>query len=315
MLSIGNYEMSSPLMNAGGLVKSVEDVRLMAQTGVGAVLAGSFTLDERVGNSPNGEQVYFHDPANSITYNSLGMPNKGLRTMAKDIPTMVEIAHDYGKPFILNFAPVTSDPVREINQAFYLLAKADVELDGFELNASCPNVILDGGRRHDILSANPTLFSEVLGEISDMSRSYVPIGTRLTRISPLRDFDDVPNLMSALQGHVQVISAFNTFPGGHPRRPDGSDHLQVVGGIGGMSGPGMATKAEQQTRVLVAARDAHLPEVEIIGSTGIATAEALKRRLDLGVAAVSATTLFWEGRNWATAVDSLLRHYVELTAD
>ena len=37
-MHIGEYELVSPLMNAGGVVKTLEDVNKMAQTGVGAVL-------------------------------------------------------------------------------------------------------------------------------------------------------------------------------------------------------------------------------------------------------------------------------------
>ena len=46
-MKIGEIQLESPLMNAGGLVKTVSDVEMMAATGVGAVVAGSFTLDEK----------------------------------------------------------------------------------------------------------------------------------------------------------------------------------------------------------------------------------------------------------------------------
>lgn len=107
-MKIGNYELESPLFNAGGVVKTVENVRMMASTGVGAVLLGSYTLEPRVGNSPNGETVYYHDRAAGTTYNSLGMPNKGIKEVARDLPEMIKIAHDLGKPVVLNVAPVSS---------------------------------------------------------------------------------------------------------------------------------------------------------------------------------------------------------------
>ncbi len=51
----------------------------MSETPVGAILGGSFALDDRPGMGPNGEVVYYHDPVSGITYNVLGMPGKGIR--------------------------------------------------------------------------------------------------------------------------------------------------------------------------------------------------------------------------------------------
>jgi len=59
-MAIGEIQLESPLMNAGGLLKTVADVEMMARTALGGV-SGSFTLDGRVGNSPGGETVYYHD--------------------------------------------------------------------------------------------------------------------------------------------------------------------------------------------------------------------------------------------------------------
>ncbi|HSH17934.1 MAG TPA: hypothetical protein VK978_00985 [Candidatus Saccharimonadales bacterium] len=311
-MRIGEYTMESPLMNAGGLVKTVADARLMARTAVGAILPGSYTLEPRAGNGSHGERVYYHDPTTGITYNSLGMPNCGMAAVADDLPEMIDIAHDHGKPLIFNFAPVTSDPIGEVIRAFEILEQKAISLDGFELNASCPNVVIVGGARHEILSAHPGLFGDVAGEISDISVNKVGIGTIIARISPFGNPGDEHGLVVASKGSLDAFSGFNTFPGGRPRRPDGSDVLEVPGGIGGQSGPGMTSLAEAQTVRLLAAIKKHDADIEVIGSNGIADAGAMKRRLDLGVSAVSATTLFWEAQSWAKAADKLLRDYAEL---
>jgi dihydroorotate dehydrogenase (fumarate) len=311
-MHIGEYELESPLLNAGGVVKTVEDVRQMSQTGVGAILVGSITLEPRAGNGPNGELVYYHDTETGTTYNSIGMPNPGLRAITEVLPEMIQIAHDHGKPFILNFAPVTSSPVAEVIDAFEILERQGLALDGFELNASCPNVVVDGGRRHDILSAHHGLFTTVLGEISDIAANEVPIGTVIARIAPFRDVDEEHRLVKAVDGYVDVIAAFNTFPGGRPKRPDGRDRLDVPNGLGGQSGRGMTGLAEAQTARLMAARDAQTAAFEVIGSNGIVDAKTMKRRLALGVGAVGATTLFWEARSWGAAVTGLLQAYADL---
>ncbi len=314
-MKIGEYQLESPLINAGGLVKTVEDARQMAATGVGAVLAGSFTLDPRIGNSPNGEVVYYHDPASSITYNSLGMPNKGMETVAKDLRDMIKIAHDFGKPFILNFAPVSDNPIAEVITMSEILARANIEnLDGLELNASCPNVVTGNGGRHELLSHHPEFMADVLMELRDISANEVPFGSLLVRISPFRSADDAKEMARVLQARdgVDAVSAFNTLPGGRPLDAAGTEILQVPGGLGGMSGPGMCDEMERQTVWLVDARSEVNGTFEIIGSNGIHDAQSIQRRLNLGVSAVSATTLFWEAQNWGNAANEPLQAFSEL---
>lgn len=313
-MRIGEYELESPLMNAGGVVKSVEDVRIMAETGVGAVLAGSFTLEPREGNSPNGEIVYYHSPETGATYNALGMPNKGLEAVSKDLPEMIRITHEYGKPFILNLAPVSFDPVNEIKDMSEVLVRAEIEgIDAIELNGSCPNVVSDDGGRHAILSHNPDLLAEVLHELSDISVNRLSVGSLIVRISPFLKEEDALILAHQLkETGVDVVSAFNTFSGGKPLDIRGYPILEVPRGEGGQSGALTAQEAEAQTEWLVAARVAAGANFEIIGSNGVTDALSMKKRLDIGAAAVSATTLFYESSSWGSAVNRVLSDFIEL---
>ncbi len=49
---IGHLDnLESPWGNAGGVIKTVEDVAHMAATGVGWIEAGSYTLEARKGNA------------------------------------------------------------------------------------------------------------------------------------------------------------------------------------------------------------------------------------------------------------------------
>lgn len=316
-MHIGSYEMESPLMNAGGVVKTVEDVEMMAQTGVGAVLAGSYTLEPRVGNSPHGEVVYHHDRETGITTNALGMPNRGLEAVAKDLPTMIQIAHDHGKPFILNFAPVSDNPVAEVTRLSQILDYARVEnLDAIELNASCPNVVTADGGRHEVLSHHPEKLAEVLVELNDIA---VPFDGLFVRVSPVDNRANLRELVTTLdEAGVDAVTAFNTFPGGKPLDSNGEPILQVSKGIGGQSGRGMQLGAELQTEWLMSERDKLVVKTarcllfDVIGSNGITTGEAMKRRLDMGVAAVSASTIFFESRRWGDAVNKILNEYTEL---
>ena len=313
---VGEFNLDSPFMNAGGLVKGLEDARRMAATAVGAVVAGSFTIDEKVGNSPNGEIVYYHDPQTMITYNALGMPNKGLRSLAAtgELQDMIDVTHDAGKPFILNFAPISEDPFAEVTELRAILARAKIEnLDGLELNASCPNVVTADGGRHELLSHHTAQLGDVLYELDNISWNEVPFGFLAVRISPFRRKEDALELATVIdEAQTDAVSAFNTFPGGIPVNQAGAQILQVSGGMGGQSGLGMMDKAEEQTRWLDDARTQANGVFEIIGSNGVGNGKAMRRRMkNFGVSAVSATTLFWESNSWGEAANKILEEYVE----
>lgn len=135
----------------------------------------------------------------------------------------------------------------------------------------------------------------------------------MVRVSPFRQREDAAALASAIkESSAQVVSAFNTFPGEVPLTDDGKQILQVPGGAGGKSGAAMSSKAEEQTTWLLEARAAVGANFNVIGSNGVHDGETMKRRLDLGASAVSATTLFWEARNWGEAANKVLSDYAEL---
>ena len=245
----------------------------------------------------------------------MGMPNQGIEALAKDLPDMIRIAHDAGKPFILNLAPVSDDPADEVINMFGILSRAGIEeLDAVELNASCPNVVTEDGGRHELLSHHPELLGATLSEIHDISANELAIGSLLVRISPFREQADAANLARLLGDiGVDAVSAFNTFPGGVPLNAAGEHILQVPNGAGGQSGPGLANAAEKQTQWLLQAKEEAGATFDVIGSNGIIDAASMKQRLDIGAKAVSLTTLFTEAPStWRSAVDTLLYDYSQL---
>ncbi len=166
--------------DAGGVVKKPEDLERMVKTGVGWAEGGTYTLEERYGNDRDpqtGEfrinpetgqvvRIYHYNSRTGETHNSLGMPNKGADRVLEDIPGMINVADAHGKPFVANVAPVSNDPVAESQELVRRFYEAGV--DAVILNAGCPNVVTEGGGRHEILSRNPEALGKVLvglGEI------------------------------------------------------------------------------------------------------------------------------------------------------
>lgn len=314
--NIGHIEIESPFGNAGGVVKSLEDVRQMAQTGVGWIEAGSYTVKSRLGNAWNQETkqfdkvVYHHDPEAGVTYNSLGMPNKGMfddlesdtEPAAYEFGDMADWAHTYGKPFVANVAPVSEDPVEEVREL--VIQAYEHGADAVLVNAGCPNVVKDDGDRHELLSRDPAALALVLAGLKGITRNNARI---FLRVSPLRGLglDRVAQVVN----ESEVVSAVftpNTWPGALPTKPDGTPVLDVPGGVGGASGPAYADKSLVEAEMW--AHELRNSGIDVVRSSGISTGAELKRGLGRkGVVAGAGTTFFYTAEtDWSKAVHYLL---------
>jgi len=303
-------EIESPWGNAGGVVKYVGGVERMAHTGVGWIEVGSYTLEPRPGNSPNLDDVYFHDPETGETTNSLGMPNQGMDKLVAELPEMVRIAHSLRKPLVVNVAPVSEDPAME---SVELIRRAyDAGADAVLLNAGCPNVVSDDGSRHELLSRNPREFFLTLATIADCSALLpAPI---FVRISPRESKEAGQAILDVIRRNEQIISAVftpNTWPGFVPLDDDGNAQLKVPGGQGGRSGPAMANESRHEVAAARQALSFH--NIDIVSSSSIMTAQELGMRLNLGAVAGAGTTFFYETQDgWAEDVDRMMREFTEL---
>lgn len=300
--SIGHLEgLESPFGNAGGVVKTVEDVERMAHTGVGWIEAGSYTLEKRIGNSPNGETVYYHNSETGETFNSLGMPNNGMDIVETEIPEMAKIAHAHKKPLIVNVAPVSSDPVGE---SYELVSRAyQAGADAVLLNAGCPNVVTGDGGRHEILSHQPKVLGSVLLGLEPVRIKFKPV---FVRLSPVPNPDSMDALADALALNPNsAVFTPNTWGGNRPVDRKGNEILEVPGGVGGKSGPAMAEEALLQANITsILLRSLN---IDVVLSSGIMKAETLQRGLDTGISAGAGTTFFYESENgWKEDVDRML---------
>ena len=302
---IGHLQVDSPWGNAGGVVRTPEEAEIMARTGVGWIEAGSYTLEEREGNSPNGETVYVHDPVTGSTWNSLGMPNKGMDEVEKEIPEMARMARSFGKPLVVNVAPVTDNPVEEAQE---LVARAYAAgADAVLLNAGCPNVITEGGGRHEILSHNPLELGRTLTGLGRIASRYNRI---FVRLSPIEDTERLKDIVNTVRfsGIVSTIFTPNTWGGSKP--PAHLPQLEVDGNVGGLSGP--ATAQEAWGQAFGTALLAH--DLGIVSSGGITTGQELNKRLTKNplvqnIVAGAGTTFFHESGDWKRDTDKLLRAY------
>jgi dihydroorotate dehydrogenase len=329
-LSIGSLEhLESPFGNAGGVVKRLEDVERMAKTGVGWIEAGSYTLEQRLGNEydTNGDLiidektgnailVYYHDPETGQTFNSLGMPNKGIDKVYKEIPEMSQIAHAHNKALVVNVAPVSAAPADETRTLVALAFEAGA--DEVIVNGGCPNVVLEDGTRKEILSTNPEALRKVLCGLKPVVERFKPVWLR---ISSQYNYDSAKKVFRVIEssGMVSTVLDPNTFPGKGPLDNDGQPILGVANNIVGKSGP--ATSGDSLKQVKMARDILNGSKIDLVASGGIMdnenigviAAEQMKRCMDLGAVGVAGTTFFYENPDWREATHKLLSDFAELS--
>jgi dihydroorotate dehydrogenase len=309
-IRIGHLEVESPFANAGGVIKHVEDVEAIARTGVGWIEAGSYTLEPRVGNSPNGETVYVHDPETGSTWNSLGMPNKVMDVVEKEIPEMAAIAHKHNKPLIVNVAPVSDNPLIE---SIELVTRAyEAGADAVLLNGGCPNVVTPNGGRHEILSHDREVLRLTLSALAKVTDKYNKI---FLRTSPLATAEQADHIASSINksGVVSAVFTPNTWPGNKP--PEHLDQLEVPGGVGGLSGPTTQKQAWDQAFGM-SLRGTY----DVVCSGGITTGEDLyksigRRVMSSNIVAGAGTTFFYQSGDWRHDVDKLIHSFIALSED
>lgn len=310
--TIGHLEgVESPFSNAGGVVKTPEDVEVMARTGVGYVEAGSFTVEPRLGNAVDpehpelGEQfkVYDHNPESGYTHNSLGMPNKGVDWLSGVLPEMLDVAHGHGKPLMVNVAPVSGEPGLELYDIVGRLLYQEV--DGVIINGGCPNVKDNDGDNHAILSQDPTGSTEV-AEMLSVYRHEFP-GKLWYRVSPQSSPDKLLEVALGVissKAYSAVLTP-NTWPVDIPRDEDGKKLIEVDLGKCGQSGPATFGAALGQAYLWSEALKGS--GVDVIQSAGIVNAGALEHALTAGAVAAAGTTFFYESQNgWRQDVGRML---------
>jgi dihydroorotate dehydrogenase len=313
---IGHIEgIESPWGNAGGVVKTIEDVEMMAKTGVGWIEGGSYTLERRFGNDRDQETgehldltVWHYDRETGTMTNSLGMPNVGfnkdnedLESIEEQLPEMIRIAHAYGKPFLLNVAPVSNEPIEETKE---LVRRGYAQgVDGVLVNAGCPNVVTTDGGRHELLSRSEDGLRGVLNGLAEVVQRYKPVAVR---VSPLRGLG-LENIATVVaeSGVVSAVFTPNTWPGHKPVDTEGKPILGVPGNVGGASGPAFANKAIVETQMWVEALKGS--DIDVVRSSGVMEAYEIQRGLSVGAVACAGTTFFYISENgWAEDTSRLL---------
>jgi dihydroorotate dehydrogenase (NAD+) catalytic subunit len=198
--------------------------------------------------------------------NSIGLPNKGLRGyLDDDLPELARLP----VALITNVMGSTAGELCALVEAL----DARDEVDGVELNVSCPNVStgLDIG-------ADPGELAAVLGEVRP--RTAKPLIVKLTPNTA-----DVAAVAQAAQdAGADAVSLINTLRAYAPH-PTRAGAAWLGNETGGLSGPGVRAVAHAQVRA-VAAR----VSIPVIGMGGVQSGLHAAQMLEAGATLVAVGT-------------------------
>ena len=300
---LAGLTLTSPLINAAGTCKlpyGERSVEELARSEAGAVVVGSYTVSPKTGNSGD---IYRSDGLSSI--NAIGLTNGGADWLSQNLPQMVAIAHNAGKPLVVSVAGFSAGEYVELAVTAF-----DGGADAVELNLGCPNCWSDG-EQNRILSFNHEGMDLTLKYVRDAIRVYG--GGVLVKVSPYTDpwqLKQAAKVITKYSDFVQVVVTTNTIP--NCLRFDDDDKpwikspevpLGLGGGVGGVLLP-LALGNVRQWRE-------ELPKhVQIIGVGGITCGDDMNQFRLAGADAMAIGTKLMDGG--PKEFGEILSRYVEI---
>jgi dihydroorotate dehydrogenase len=270
--------------NGAGSIKTLEHVKKACRGAMTRITVGSITASERAGNS--GDVYYFH-PQEFWSLNSLGLPNRGMPAYRSLLPEMVAIAHGAGKELWASISPFSPE------ECAHMTAEClECDVDGVEVNGSCPNV-WEGGKRKAIPALDPEAAEEMFAAVARKIGTMDKVSFKL---SPTRD----PGLLLSLarvidQYGIPLLVCCNTKPDQYDTRVDGKPALafrssegEEMRHTGGLAGSRVLDDNAWVARVMRSYSSA-----AIIGVGGVFTGADAERYL-LNCIGIQSTTGYLE---------------------
>ncbi|MBT3580721.1 dihydroorotate dehydrogenase [bacterium] len=265
---IGNKVYPNPIWLASGTCGFGEDITdFIDLKKLGGIVVKGTTLKPREGN-PTPRVV--ETPAGML--NSIGIQNPGVWGVIKE---KIPFLKKYKVPIIVNISGICTADSCSAMSDFEELAKIiadNVEVDGIEINVSCPNVT---GKN---LANNMLWLEKVVAVVKKNSKAPV-----ITKLSP--NTADITGMAKAVEnGGTDAISLINALLG---MKIDIKTQQPVLGNkMGGLSGPAIRPVA---IRMVYQVRQ--VTKLPIIGIGGIICKEDIFEFFCAGADAVQLGTM------------------------
>ena len=261
-VSLPGIDLRNPIMPASGCFGFGEEFSKFYDFKVlGAIMAKSATLNERLGN----DLPRVAETASGML-NAIGLKNPGLHViMAEKYPYLAQ----FDVPIIANVAGSTEEEYVEVCRR---ISEAP-NVKAIELNISCPNV-KEGGVAFGTDPVVAARLTKICKAVTDLP-IYVKLSPNVTNI--------VEIALAVEAAGADAISMINTFTG---MRLDVKTRKPVLGNItGGLSGPGIKPIAIRM--VYDVARAVKIP---IIAMGGVSTVDDALEFIMAGATAVAVGT-------------------------
>ncbi|MBI3318414.1 MAG: dihydroorotate dehydrogenase [Candidatus Omnitrophica bacterium] len=261
---LGKLKLQNPVMVASGTFGYGQEYhRLYDVNQLGAVVTKSISLKPRPGNPA--PRIY-ETPSGML--NSIGLQNVGLKAFIREkLPFLRKLK---GPKVIVNLAGESVGEYAELVAAL----EGHREIDGLELNISCPNCERGGIE----FGVDPKLTEKLIRRVRQATRKFL-----IAKLSP--NVTSIAEIARAASGAgADGLSLINTLLGLAVDSESWKPRIATI--TGGLSGPAIKPVALRMVWQVHRA----LPRVPLIGIGGIFTAEDAVEFFLCGASAVQVGT-------------------------
>jgi len=280
-VKIGKIKMKNPIMPASGTFGE-ELAEFIDFSKLGALVPKSVTRHARTGNKP--PRVV---ETTSGMLNAVGIQNDGIEKFLKN---KLSFYKKYNSPLILS---ISGHSIEEFSEMVKLIENYE-EVDGIELNISCPNLKV-GGESFG-MSIKDT--KEIVTEVRKRSLKMI-----IVKLTP--NVGDIAALaLASEEAGADAVTVANTFTA---MAIDINTKKPILGNVtGGLSGP--AIKPVVLRMVWEVAKVVKIP---IIGVGGIRTCEDVIEYMLAGASAVQVGTATFVDPDIMTKIINDIENYMK----
>jgi len=288
--TLSGFELKNCLMNASGVhCTNLDELDVLLNEGVGALVTKSCTLEYRVGNP---EPRYATIPYGSI--NSMGLPNNGIKYY---IDFIEKNQAETDKLIMLSVAGLSKTE----NLELLAIANQSASLKIIELNLSCPNIPGKPQTGYDF-DATESLLNEAF------TICKKPIAVKLPPYFDMAHFEAMAEVLNKFP--VAYVCCVNSI--GNGMWIDTATESTVIkpkNGFGGIGGLFIKPTALANVRMFYKL----LNNIDVVGCGGVQTGQDAFEHILCGASMVQIGTTLWEeGKTCFERISNELAEIMEI---
>jgi dihydroorotate dehydrogenase (fumarate) len=296
-VELAGIQLEHPIIPAAGWCKDQKHVEELARSTAAAVMLGSFTVLDRMGNSGD----VYHSVPNLCSINSLGIPNRGKEFMQVNLALFAEIARLCDKPLFASVAGFSPEDYAELT---VVVDDSGVALE--EINLSCPN-IWNGAIQKPVICYDPQATANVLDALDSVAKYSKLVFS--AKLSPIPDRVLLSEIAAILASYawIKVVTAINTYPNAFLFNGKGKAAITPAGGLAGLSGPALKPIALGMVMQLV---DFLPKRIAVMAAGGVQSGQDVVDYQNAGAVVIQVGTALFNEQ--PKVFDRILTEYIDL---